>query len=122
MISTGRRSRRYRTPPTATRRCGPTRRAATCADCPLLQQRVLAVLDALGDLGHAIRSRRNGVLELDRRLNRPLVVADQLENFLDRRVPLPEGDVLSAAAHLVLLPILHVDMRNPVVVFLDELD
>ena len=42
-----------------------------------LHQAVLAVLDALGHLGHARGAFRHRILELDRRLNLALVVTDQ---------------------------------------------
>ncbi len=81
-----------------------------------LGQRLSTVLDAFRDLRHPVGAGGHVVLELDRGLNVPLVVADQLEHFGDRRVARAERHVRA----VVQLPILHVHVRDARVVFLEE--
>ena len=50
------------------------------------------------------------------RLDIPFVVADQPQHFRDRRVAFAEGRVGS----VVELPVLHMHMRDPVVILLEE--
>lgn len=60
-----------------------------------LRQGVATVIDGLLQLGHSIPTLRHRVFELDRGLDVPPVVSNQLEDFLDGRVALTEGDVRS---------------------------
>src|ERR1043166_7361264 len=84
--------------------------------CRQLRQRVVAILDAASQFFHAVRSGRDLVLELNRRLDVPLVVANGAQHFHNRGVALAERRVRP----VVLLPIPPVDMRDALVVFADE--
>src|SRR6266581_2823038 len=72
-----------------------------------LHQRITAILDCLGDFGHAIRTSGNWVFELDGRLNVPFVVPDQAQDFLNRCVALAEWEVFS----VMQLPVFNMNMR-----------
>jgi hypothetical protein len=82
-----------------------------------LHQAILAELEALGHFQHAIRAGRHGVLEFDGGLDRPLVVAKQLQRFFDWRIALAERDVL-----ILQRLVLDVQVRDPAVVLLQERD
>src|SRR5262249_4613003 len=75
----------------------------------------LAVFQAIYHLEHAIGTRRNGVLEFDRGLNVPFVVADQLQSFFDWCIAYAERHVLVAEGF-----VLHMNVRDSVVMLFDE--
>ena len=77
-----------------------------------------AILEGLGDFAHPIRTRRNLVFKLDRRLDIPFVIPQQAQHLPDRRVSLAEGRV----GAIMKLPIFQMHMRNPLVMPLDERD
>ena len=60
---------------------------------PSLRQLMPAILDGPGDFAHPIRTGRNLVFKLDRRLDLPFVIPQQAQHLPDRRVPLAEGRV-----------------------------
>src|SRR5689334_2184788 len=67
-------------------------------------QRVAAILYALRDLFQIGRALGHLVLELDRGLDGPLVVADELEHLFDRRVARAERD-RGALVHFFVLDV-----------------
>jgi hypothetical protein len=52
-----------------------------------------AILDGPGDFPHPIRTGRNLIFKLDRRLDIPLVIPQQAQDLTDRRVSLAKGSV-----------------------------
>ena len=85
---------------------------------PASSERTLAEVDALGDLGHPVGASGDRVSNSIVAWIGHLLSRISLQHFLDRRVPLPEWHVRS----LVHLPILDVDVRDAIVMLLEERD
>src|SRR5258708_31055225 len=60
---------------------------------PISSKRFLAELDTLRDFGYRVGALRDSVFQFDIRVDRPLLLLQQLQHFLDRRLSLAPREV-----------------------------
>ena len=80
-------------------------------------ERFLAVLHALRHFLHRVGARRDLVFQLDVGVDRPLLLLEKLQDFLDRRLTLAPGEIATVGG-----AVLEVQADDPVVVLLDHRD
>src|SRR4051794_40778531 len=80
-------------------------------------ERFLAVLHALRHLLHRVGARRNSVLQLDVGVDRPLLLLEELQDLLNRRLALTPGEVAAVGG-----AVLQVQADDLVVVLFDDRD
>src|ERR1017187_3161238 len=122
IVSRSERARRWRWPSfswvwrwSGAIRAGPRHRTQELR----LGQTGLEVGETLFHFGDQVRARRNLILQLDVRREGVLVLLEQLQNWLNRRVAsAPNGNVRT----MVLLAVFDVQVGDLVVVLLDERD
>src|SRR5262245_48470703 len=86
---------------------------------PLLisDERFLAELDTLRDFGYRAGALRDAVFQFDIRVDRPLLLLEQLQHFLDRRLSLAPREIAAGC-----IAILQVQADDLVVILFDHRD